>query len=137
MIPPNQFPLYGCDYTGYMEATILDLINKGVLARVSNVTDWCSPGFFVPKSNGRLRLVTDCTHLNKYINKPVHPFPSSSDIFHAIPHDAVYFLKIGAMQGNFQLVQSEESSLLTTFLLQQGKFKYLRVLMGLNASSDE
>ena len=41
-----------------------------------------------------------------------------------------------AVHGYFQLALSEESSLLTRFLLQQGKFKYLRAPMGLNASSD-
>ena len=119
------------------ENTIQDLINKGVLARVSDVTVWCSPGFFVPKSDVRVRLVTDFTRLNKFVNRPVHPFPSTRDILQAIPHDAVYFLKMDAVHGYFQLALSEESSLLTTFLLQQGKFQYLRAPMGLNASSDE
>ena len=42
-----------------------------------------------------------------------------------------------AFHGYFQLALSEESSFLTTFLPQQGKFWYLRAPMGLNASSDE
>ena len=117
--------------------TIQDLINKGVLARVSEVNDWCSPGFFVSKSDGRVRLVTDFTHLNKFVIRLVHPSPSTRDILQAIPHDAVYFLKMDAVHGYFQLALSEESSLLTTFLLQQRKFRYLRAPIGLNASSDE
>ena len=36
------------------EITIKDLISKGVLAWVSNTTDWCSPGFFMPKPDGRV-----------------------------------------------------------------------------------
>ena len=119
------------------EDTFQDLIDKGVLARVSDVTDWCSPGYFVPKWDGRVRLVNDFTHLNKYVNRPVHPFPSTRDILQAIPHNAVYFLKMDAVHGYFQLALSEDSSLLTTFLLQQGKLRYLRAPMGLNASSDE
>ena len=39
--------------------------------------------------------------------------------------------------GYFQLALDEESSKLTTFLLPQGKFRYTRASMGLNASSDE
>ena len=104
------------------EAAIEDLIEKGVLQRVSEVTDWCSPGFFVAKSDGRVRLVTDFTHLNRYVNRPVHPFPSTRDILQAIPPDAVYFMKMDAVHGYFQLALAEESSFLTTFLLQQGKF---------------
>ena len=98
---------------------------------------WRTPGFFVAKSDGRVRLVTDFTHLNRYVNRQVHPFPSTRDIPQAIPHDAVYFMKMDAVHGYFQLALAEESSFLTTFLLQHGKFWYLRAPMGLNASSDE
>ena len=118
-------------------AAIEDLFEKVVLKRVSEVMDWCSPGFFVAKLNGRVRLVTDFTHLNRYFNRPVHPFPSTRYILQSIPHDAVYCLKMDAVHGYFQLALSEESSFLTTCLLQQGKFRYLRAPMGLNASLDE
>ena len=42
-----------------------------------------------------------------------------------------------AVLGYFQLGLDEESSRITTFLLPQGKFRYLRAPMRLNASSDE
>ena len=41
------------------------------------------------------------------------------------------------MHGYFQLALDEKSSKLTTFLFQQGRFRYLRAPMGLNASSYE
>ena len=41
------------------------------------------------------------------------------------------------MNGYFQIALDEESSLLTTFLLPSGRYRYLRILQGLNASSDE
>ena len=85
----------------------------------------------------RVCLVTDFTHLNTYVNRPVHPFPLTRVILQAIPHNAVYFLKMDAVHGYFQLALSEESLLLTTFLLHQGKFKYLRAPIGLNTSSNE
>ena len=43
------------------------------------------------------------------------------------------FAKLDAVHGYFQL---EKSSMLTTFLLLQGKLRYLRALMGLNALSE-
>ena len=39
--------------------------------------------------------------------------------------------------GYFQLALSEQDSFKTTFLLPQGRFRYLRAPMGLSASSDE
>ena len=86
-----------------------DLTEKGVLMRVSEITDWCSPCFFVPKSDGRVRLVTDFTHLNRYVERPVHPFPSTRDILQSIPHDAIYFLKLDTVHGYFQLALLEEN----------------------------
>ena len=47
------------------------------------------------------------------------------------------FAKLDAVHGYFQLGLDKESSKVTTFLLPQGKFRYLRAPMGLNASSDE
>ena len=99
---------------------------------------WCSPAFFVPKADGkRVRLVTDFTALNKFIRRPTHPFPSTREIIEAIPPEAKLFCKLDAVHGYFQLALEERSSKLTTFLIQQGRFRYLRAPMGLNASSDE
>ena len=71
------------------------------------------------------------------MNRPVHPFPSVSDILQSIPASASYFAKFDAVNGYFQIPLSEEASKLTTFLLPSGRYRYLRTPQGLNASSDE
>ena len=45
--------------------------------------------------------------------------------------------RMDAVHGYFPLALSEDSPLLTTFLLQQGKFGYFGAPMGLNTSPDE
>ena len=84
-----------------------------------------------------MRLVTDYTHLNKFVKRPVHPFPCTAEILQAIPSSATCFAKLDAVHGYFQLALEPKSSFITTILLQQGQFQYLRAQMGLNASSDE
>ena len=84
-----------------------------------------------------MRLVSDYTKLNKYVHRPIHPFPSTRDILQSIPHGQKFFSKLGTVHGYFQLTLDEESSYITTFLLPQGHFRYLQAPMGLNASSDE
>ena len=76
---------------------------------------------------------------NKFVKRPVHPFPSTKEILQAIPSkkEASIFAKLDAVHGYFQLALDQQSSYITTFLLPQGKFRYLRAPMGLNASSDE
>ena len=120
------------------ERCIRDLLDKAVIEKVDYPTGWCSPAFFVPKANNiDVRLVTDFTHINKRIVRPVHPFASRADIMQAIPPDAFIFAKLDAVHGYFQLALDNESADHTTFLLPSGRFRYKRAPMGLSASSDE
>ena len=92
------------------EATVKELLRKGVIAQVTEPTRWCSPAFFVPKPDGkRVRLVTDYTKLNEFIHRPTHPFPSSRDIMQSISADAKVFAKIDTVHGYFQLTLDNES----------------------------
>ena len=120
------------------ELTVNELVKKGVIIPANETTDWGSPAFFVPKGDKiRVRLVTDYTKLNKHVKRPIHPFSSTQEILQAVPKEAKVFAKLDAVHGYFQLGLDKVSSQLTTFLLPQGKFRYLRAPMGLNASSDE
>ena len=57
-----------------------DLMNKKTIVPVNITTDWSNPAFFVPKAYMiRVRLVTDYAHLNKYVKRPVHPFPCTAE----------------------------------------------------------
>jgi hypothetical protein len=88
--------------------------------KVDKPTAWTSPGFFVPKLNGGVRLVTDYAGprgLNSQILRPTHPFPAAHDIVQAIPPTARYFATADCVHGYFQLALDEESRELTTFML--------------------
>ena len=116
---------------------IQQLIDSKVIATMSDPSDWCAPGFFVAKNNGELRLVVDFTGLNKYVCRPIHTFPSSSDIFSGLDPQAQFFAKLDATQGYHQVPLDHDSSKLTTFLLPHGRFRFLRAPMDLSCSSDE
>ena len=115
------------------------LLSDGVIEPVpeGEISEWISPAFFVPKDGGTgVRLVTDYTCLNKYVKRPVHPFPSAADIAKGISSKAKYFCKLDATQGYHQVPLDPESAKLTTFLLPQGKFRYKRGPMGLKSTGD-
>ena len=112
------------------EKEVQSYIDKGVIVKVTEPTTWCAPGFFVPKSDGkRVRMVTDFTGLNEFVERPVHPFPSVGEIVQSVPSTAKYFAKLDAVHGYFQLALDEESSKLTTFLLPSGRYRYLRACL--------
>ena len=117
----RQVPLR---YASASKCVIKEVIKKQVIMRVDEPTR-CSPAFFVPKSNGKVRVVTNYTELNTFIKRPTHPFPSTRDILQAIPSTARVFAKMDAIHGYFQLELNEESSRLTTFLIPGGRFRYL------------
>ena len=82
-------------------------------------------------------LVTDYTKLNKFVKRPIHPFPSATEIMQSIPKDAKFFAKQDSVHGYFPMALDEESSFLTTFLIPSGRYIYLRAPMGLSSSSDK
>ena len=109
-------------YEPESKKTITELIER----KVKEPTTWCSPAFFVPKADGkRVRLVTDFTALNRFAQHPTHPFPSTREIIEVIPPEAKLFCNLDAVNGYFQLALDERSSKLTTFLIQQGRLRYL------------
>ena len=126
-------------WSGKADKLIKELLEGGVIVKEDNPTEWINLGFFVPKPNNpdALRLVTDLRQLNKYVKRPIHPFPSAQSILQNLDADSKYFIKLDAVHGYFQIPLTEESSKLTTFLLPQGRFRYLVAPMGCSASSDE
>ena len=121
------------------DKTLKWFLESGVITEVSpnEHTEWCSPGFFVPKPNGKVRLVVDYRDINRFISRPVHPFPSPRDVVKGILPTSKYFMKLDAVQGYYQLPLDEESSYLTTFLMPTGRYRFLRAPMGMSPSSDE
>ena len=116
---------------------IKKLAKKKIISEVREPTTWVSPAKFVPKSNGvDVRLTTNFQQLNKFIERPVHPFLSAQDTIRQISPDARVFGTLDAVMGYFQLALAEESSLLTTFLTPYGKYRYNRSPMRCNASQD-
>ena len=113
-----------------------ELLQDKVIVPVTEPTEWVSPAHVVPKPDGRVRLVTDYTVLNTLVDRPIHPFPSAKDLMQRIDPSSKYFAKVDAIHGYFQVRLSEESSLLTTFLLPSGRYRYTTLPMGLNASGD-
>ena len=135
----RQVPIH---YHKAYKKLIKELLSAGVLVRELKSTKWTSRAHFVPKpvpvgADIKLRLVTDYRELNKAVLRPTHPFPSAPDLMRRLKPDSRYFCKLDAVHGYFQIPLDEPSSLLTTFLLPCGRYRYTCAPMGLKSSSDE
>jgi hypothetical protein len=120
------------------DKTLKWFLDSGVIVPVppTENVEWVSPGFFVAKPNGKVRLVTDLRAINQFVIWPCHPFPSPRDVVRNIKTDSEWFCKLDALQGYYQVPLDEENSYLTTFLLPAGRYQFLRALMGMKNSSD-
>lgn len=119
-----------------------ELIERGVIRQIkmSTAPQFCARGFFVAKPGGiknGVRLVVDHKEANRQIERPVHPFTAGTHLLKNIPHDAIYFAKLDALWGYYQVELAEESKHITTFICERGTFEYNRAPMGLNCSGDE
>ena len=121
-----------------MVKTELDqLVQAGVIAPVTEATDWVHPMVVVQKPNGGIRLCIDLQKLNKYVRRPYHPSKSPAEAISNISSSSKFFSTLDATKGYWQVPLEKESQDFTTFITPFGRFKFLRAPMGLASSQDE
>ncbi|KAK7939091.1 hypothetical protein WMY93_002417 [Mugilogobius chulae] len=111
------------------------LIEKGIIRKVEEPTDWVNSLVIVEKKNGDLRLCIDPRDLNKWIKREHFKLPTKSDITSAMA-GARYFSKLDASSGFYQIKLDEESAKLCTFNTPFGRHCFLRMPFGI-ASAPE
>ena len=107
----------------------------GIIAKVTEPTDWVNSMVVVHKPNGDLRVCLDPTDLNKAIKRPFHPVPTLDDVTSKLSGSR-HFSLLDARSGYWQIKLSDESSYLTTFNTPFGHYRYLRMPFGINSAQD-
>ena len=112
--------------------TLLDTLKRETTAgriRPSNAA-FGSPMFFVPKKDGRLRMVVDYRHLNSNTINDSYPLPLINQITNELAK-ARFFTKLDLV-GAYQLLRVKEGfEHLTAFRTQYGMYESLVVRDGL------
>ena len=100
---------------------------QGILSKLepNEISEVCAQPGYVSKKSKKLRFVIDLKALNKYIERPVHSFPSSDQIQQAIKHDTCFMACIDFPSGYFQLRLAKESQPLTFFNTEFGHYLFL------------
>ena len=107
----------------------------GVIARVSQPTDWCAGMVVVPKPNHKVRICVDLTHLNQSVCRERHPLPAVEQTLAQLA-DARIFSTLDANSGFWQIPLSLESALLTTFITPQGRYCFHRLPFGITSAPE-
>lgn len=120
-----------------VEKALKNLQDMGVIEPVTHPTEWCSPMVPVPDKNNMdsVRITVDYTELNKNVMRECHPLPTVEECLAQLS-GSKFFSKIDAVKSYFQVLLSENSKDLTTFITPFGRFRFNRMPMGMNSSSE-
>ena len=118
-----------------MRAELDKLVANKIIAPVTEPTEWISALLAVRKSNGDVRICIDPKPLNKALLRSHFLMPTIEDVLPELSK-AKCFTCLDARHGFFHLCLDEESSKLTCFETNFGRFRWLRLAQGLSVSPE-
>ena len=98
-------------------------------------TDWCSQISVQTKKSGKLRICIDPRPLNEVLQRETYPLPTIDDLLPELANAKV-FSKVDLSNGYWHCELDHTSSLLTTFVTPQGRYRCLRLPFGTKVSSE-
>lgn len=103
--------------------------------KVTEPSPWISALVPVFKDNGELRLCVDMRRVNQAILREHYPLPIFDEIFPTLT-EAKYFTVLDVKQAYHQCQLDVESRALTTFMTQWGRYRYKRLVFGVNCAPE-
>ena len=111
--------------------------NVGIVEKVplNEPADWVSSLVCVDKPDGSIRVCLDPKDLNVAIKREHYPLPVVDDITTSCS-GATLFSTLDAEKAFYQIQLDEESSKLLTFNTPFGRYRYLRMPMGIKSAPE-
>ena len=120
-----------------LKAELQTLQDQGIIAPVTQVTEWCTPIFVTPKKGtDKIRMCVDLSRLNRYVQRERYQSSSAEAVADITLEEAKYFTVIDVAKGYHQCPLDEQSQLYTPFITPFGRFKYLRAPYGLSSIAE-
>ncbi|XP_057296211.1 uncharacterized protein K02A2.6-like [Hydractinia symbiolongicarpus] len=107
----------------------------GLKCKVDSPQEWLSNIVVTPKSNGDIRICLDAREINKAIVRQKYLIPTVDSLIDEIG-DSNVFSKIYLREAYAQIELDEESSKLTSFITEEGVYKFNRLIYGINDAGD-
>ena len=89
----------------------------------------------VPKSNQKVRICVDLTHLNKSVRRERHPLPAVEQSLAQLA-GACVFSTLDANSGFWQIPLDRDSALLTTFITPFGRYCFHHLPFGITSAPE-
>ena len=97
---------------------------------------WISPLVVVPKSDGDVRVCVDMRRANEAIIRERHPIPTVEELLQDL-NGSTFFSKIDLKWGFHQILLSQESRHITTFVTHRGLYRYKRLMFGVTSAPEK
>ncbi|XP_058448606.1 uncharacterized protein K02A2.6-like [Malaya genurostris] len=112
-----------------LRQVLAEMEQEGIIAEENQHTDWVS-NLVLVKRNNKLRVCIDPILLNKALKRPHYQMPTLDELLPELANAKV-FTTVDAKSGFWQVSLDEESARLTTCWTPFGRFKWLRMPMGI------
>lgn len=136
-IPPTRNAYYNIP-AAYREGArrrLLEMEESGIIERVTTAPEWISGMSAVAKGKDDFRLVVNMRAPNKAIKREYFRLPILEEMKVKL-HGAKYFTKLDLKSAYYHLELSPESRDLTTFLAENGMFRFTRLMFGVNCAPE-
>ena len=130
--PPRKIPIA---MEKNVKKELDNMVEKKVIAPVSEPTEWVSQMVAARKKNGETRICLDPRNLNLALKRSHYPMRTVESVA-ARMAGATVFSTLDARSGFWQITLDEKSSMLTTFGTPFGRYRYLRMPFGVSTASE-
>lgn len=136
-VPPEKNAYYNVP-AAYREAAKLrlqEMEERGIIEKVTSAPGWISGMSAVSKGKDDFRLVVNMRAPNKAIKREYFRLPLIHEM-KAKLHGAKYFAKLDLTSAFYHLELAKESRDLTTFLTENGMYRFTRLMFGVNCAPE-
>ncbi|XP_062557033.1 uncharacterized protein K02A2.6-like [Armigeres subalbatus] len=136
-IPPTKNAYYNVP-AAYREAArqrLHEMESRGIIEKATSAPTWISGMSAVAKGSNDFRLVVNMRAPNRAINREYYRLPLLDEMRIKL-NGARFFSKLDLSNAFYHLELSEESRDLTTFLAEDGMYRFTRLMFGVNCAPE-
>ncbi|XP_058456780.1 uncharacterized protein K02A2.6-like [Malaya genurostris] len=136
-VPPVRNAYYNVPaaFRESARSRLLTMENQGIIERVTCAPNWISGMSAVAKGKDDFRLVVNMRAPNRAIKREYFRLPLLDEMRVKL-NGAKYFSKLDLTNAFYHLELHEESRDLTTFLSENGMFRFTRLMFGVNCAPE-
>ena len=120
-----------------LKARLDKLLRDDIIEKVEGPTPWVSPVVIAEKGNDEIRLCVDMRRADEAIIRERYPLPVFEEILANIGNNkSCIFSTLDIKSAYHQIVLTEESRVITTFVTEFGLHRYKRLMFGISCAPE-